>query len=44
MLEIFIQIVHQHPVIATVLLVICPLLAMAIAGLMDVMKLEMWGD
>jgi len=44
MVDLFIQFVCQYPVIATVSLVTCPLLAMAIIGLMDVDNLEMWGD
>jgi len=44
MLDIFLQFVYQYPVIATVSLVTCPLLAMAIAGLMDVAKLDMWEE
>jgi len=44
MINIFIQFVHQYPVIATVSLVTCPMLAMAVAGLMDAAKLEFWED
>jgi len=44
MTETFLQFIHQYPVIATISLVTFPLLAMAIIGLMDVAKLELWED